>query len=111
MVTEKVASIWNDTTTESNKVTSEYDEQGFVLQSLCLIQPKNFMVTLSNEYDVYEYKHKRKIVASFDYLDVSYANISVTCPAVNRIFTNQYPKQGEAPITMSLKKVTAIYCV
>ncbi|MDW1637133.1 MULTISPECIES: dual OB domain-containing protein [unclassified Vibrio] len=103
-VTEAVASIWNDTTTESNKVTAEYDEQGLVLQSLCLIQPKNFMVTLSNEYDDHEGEYKRKIVASFDYLNVSYANISVTCPAVRRILTNQYPQQGEDPITMSLNK-------
>ncbi|CEO39117.1 dual OB domain-containing protein [Photobacterium kishitanii] len=102
--TEKVASIWNDTTTESNKVTAEYDEQGLVLQSLCLIQPKNFMVTLSNEYDDYEGEYKKKIVASFNYLDVSYANISVTCPVVRLILKNKYPQQGKEPITMSLNK-------
>lgn len=103
-MTEGVSCIWNDTTTESNKVTAEYDEQGLVSQSLCLIQPQNFIVTLSNEYDNHDGKYKRKIVASFDYLNVSYANISVTCPAVRRILTNKYPQQGKDPISISLKK-------
>lgn len=103
-IIDKMVSIWNDETTASNKVTAEYDKKGLVSQSLCLIQPTNFFVTLSNEYDVYNEEYKRKIVASFDYSNVSYANISVTCPAVRLILKNQYPQEGEKPVTLSLNK-------
>lgn len=103
-ITDEMVSIWNDESTTSNKVTAEYDEKGLVTQSLCLIQPTNFQVTLFNEYDSYKEKYQKKMFASFDYLNVSYANISVTCPAVRRILNNKYPQEGKDPIITRLNK-------
>ncbi|UWZ99601.1 dual OB domain-containing protein [Vibrio splendidus] len=103
-IKDTMESIWNDTSTDSYKVAAKYDEQGLISQSLCLIQPSNFMLTLSNDFDDYNNQYKRKTVASFDYLDVSYANMSVTCPAVRRILTNRYPNEGQEAVTLSLNK-------
>ncbi len=62
------------------------------------------MITLSNEFNDYEQRYKKKIVASFSYLGVNYENISVTCPSTRRILTNQYPNEGQEAVTMPLKK-------
>ena len=97
---DEIGSVWNDTTTNSYTVTPEYD----VSQSLCLIQPSNFMITLSNDYNEHDEKYKRKIVANFDYSGISYASISVTCPAVRRMLSKKYPSEGEEAVTLSLNK-------
>lgn len=103
-IKDEIESVWNDTTTHSHTVTPEYDEQGLVSQSLCLIQPSNFMITLSNDYNEYDEKYKTKIVASFDYSGISYSQVSVTCPAVKLILKNRYPNEGKEAVTLSLNK-------
>lgn len=101
---ENATDIWNEAGVESNIVTSDFDENGFITQSLYLIKPSNFEVTLTNEYNEFEEKYKRKIVAKFDYSNTTYENISITCPAVRRILANQYPNEGETPKTLALNK-------
>jgi hypothetical protein len=103
-ISESVESIWNDPQASSNIVTASYDQQGFISQSLCLIKPTNLLITLSNDYNEFEHVHKKKISASFDYLGVSYENISITCPSTRRILTNQYPDAGQASKDMPLRK-------
>ncbi|MGL4869472.1 MAG: dual OB domain-containing protein [Aeromonas veronii] len=103
-IEEKMESIWLDQDTDSNKATASYDEKGLISQSLCLIKPSEFKITLSNVFDDYEGSYKKKIVASFDYLGIKYSDISITCPAVRKVLTNQYPKDGENPVTISLTK-------
>ena len=103
-ITENAPDIWNDTNTQSNIVTAGYDQKGLISQSLYLIKPSNFLITLSNEFNDYEQSYKRKIVASFSYSGRAYRNISVTCPSAKRILTNQYPKEGRDPITIPLRK-------
>lgn len=101
---ENVESVWNDINAESHIVTASYEEKGLILKSLCLIKPVNFLITLSNEFNDYEQRYKKKISASFSYCGVNYENISVTCPSTRKILKNQYPKEGENPIIMPLKK-------
>jgi len=101
---ENTADIWNEVGVDSNIVTSDFDERGAISQSLYLIKPSNFEVTLSNDYNDFDRAYKRKIVAKFDYSDTTYENISITCPATRRILANQYPNEGEASKTLALNK-------
>jgi hypothetical protein len=103
-LSENVASIWNDPQAPSNKVTPDYDKQGLITQSLYLIKPNDLLITLSNEYIDFKGSYKKKIAASFKYLGVEYANIPVTCPSTKRVLTNQYPAEGQASVTIPLRK-------
>lgn len=103
-ISENIADVWNDPNAESHIVTANYDQNGLISQSLCLVKPGNLLITLSNEFNDYEQRYKKKIVASFSYLGVNYENISVTCPSTRRILTNQYPNEGQEAVTMPLKK-------
>lgn len=103
-IVENAPDLWKDPNADSHIVTAIYDKRGLISQSLYLIKPSNLLITLSNEFNDYEQCFKKKMVASFSYLDVNYDHISVTCPSAKRILTNQYPNQGHEPITMSLKK-------
>lgn len=103
-ITEKAGNIWNDPNSESHKVSATYNQSGLISQSLYLVKPSNLFMTLSNEFNNYKQKYKKKIVANFTYEDVNYQNISVTCPCVRRILTNRYPQEGQEPITFSLMK-------
>lgn len=103
-IVENIADVWNDHDAESHIVTANYDQEGLISQSLCLIKPSNLLITLSNEFNDYEHCYKKKIVASFNYSGVNYENISVTCPSTRRILKNKYPNEGQEPVTMSLRK-------
>jgi len=103
-ILDPVESIWHEQGVDTNIVTALYDQTGGITQSLCLIKPSSFVVTLSHDYNDYEGKFKKKIVASFVYEGVRYEGLSVTCPSTRRIFTNQYPAEGEDAITLPLKK-------
>lgn len=102
-ISENIADVWNDPDAESHTVTANYDQNGLISQSLCLVKPSNLLITLSNEFNDYEQCYRKKIVASFSYLGVNYDNISVTCPSTRRILTNQYPNEGQEPVTMPLR--------
>lgn len=103
-ILDPIENIWYEQGSDTNIVTALYDHFGGITQSLCLIKPSSFVVTLSQDYNDYEGKFKKKIVASFDYKGVRYEGLSVTCPSTRRIFTNQYPdKDGEA-VTLPLRK-------
>lgn len=101
---DQTNSIWLEDGVSTDIVTSSYDENGLITQSLYLIKPTNLMLTLSLDYNDYEGKYKRKIVAQFDYDGVRYENLSVTCPSTRRVLTNQYPEEGGGPVTMPLRK-------
>jgi hypothetical protein len=104
IISEDVDSIWNDPQASSSIVTANYDQQGLVSQSLCLIKPINLLITLSNDYNEFKCAYKKKISASFDYLGVSYEDISITCPSTKWILTNQYPEEGQASKNIPLRK-------
>lgn len=103
-IIENVTDIWYEQDVPSNMVTANYDEQGFIKQSLYLIKPINLRIMLSNEYNDFNQQYKRKIYANFNYNGIDYENISITCPSTRRILTNQYPTEGENPILTQLKK-------
>ena len=103
-IAEDIDTIWLDANTISSEVTPSYDQSGLVSQSLCLIKPENLVVKLAFEYNSYENQYKRKITASFDYKNVRYENLSITCPATRKILTNQYPSEGEPSKDLTLNK-------
>ena len=103
-ISDSVESIWLEQGQETNIVTAAYDQSGGISQSLCLIKPLSLYVTLSNDYNDYEGRFKKKIIASFDYNGVRYEGLSVTCPSTRRIFTNQYPDEGREAVTLPLRK-------
>lgn len=103
-ITDSVESIWHVQGAETNIVTAAYVQVGGISQSLCLIQPSSLYITLTNNYNEYESKFKKKIVAGFNYNGVRYDGLSVTCPSTRRIFTNQYPDDGGEAATLPLKK-------
>ena len=102
-IAENVVDVWNDPDAESHIVTANYDRRGLISQSLYLIKPSNLLITLSNEFNDHKKCYKKIIVASFSYSGVKYENISVTCPSTRRMLTNQYPKEGREPVTISLR--------
>lgn len=103
-ILDPVESLWHEQGVDTNIVTALYDQSGGIIQSLCLIKPSSFVVTLSQDYNEYEGKYKKKIVAGFDYQGVRYDGLSVTCPSTRRIFTNQYPDEGGEAVTLPLRK-------
>lgn len=103
-ITDSTNDIWLEPNSPSNSVSSFYAQQGLIGQSLYLIKPSNFNVVLSNEYNDYEQKYKKRITAQFDYNGQEYDEISITCPSTRRILTNQYPNEGAESVTMPLKK-------
>jgi len=103
-IVDDAADIWSETDVASNIVTPIYSQNHAITQSLYLIKPSALLVTLSNNYNDYSNQFKRRIVASFQYNGTHYNNIPITCPAVCRVFTNQYPQQGASPKTIALKK-------
>lgn len=103
-IADSPVQIWLEDEKSTNIVSSEYDEQGLITQSLYLIQPTNLLLTLSNNYNEYEEKYKRVIVASFDYAGIRYEGLSVTCPSIRKALTNKYPDEGEEETIMPLIK-------
>jgi hypothetical protein len=111
-ISEDIEDLWNDPNAKSHIVTEKYDQDGLISQSLCLIKPSNLLITLSNNLNEYEQCYKKKIVASFSYLGVNYENISVTCPSTRRLLSNQYPGEGQDPVTMPLRNVdNYVFCM
>lgn len=96
--------IWYENGVDTNIVTPAYDLSGEIKQSLCLIKSTSLLITLAQEFNDYERKYKKKIFASFDYEGVRYEGLSVTCPSTRRIFSNQYPEEGQSPVTLPLRK-------
>lgn len=98
----KPADIWmeNEGTTES--VSVEFEPR--VTQSLALIKPEQFFVTLAQEFDEQTQKSKMKIWASFNYAGKPYSGLSITDPKVRHMLKNQYPDPGDPPQKMKLKK-------
>lgn len=94
--------IWLDTNTTTNKVTKSYVDNGNVEQSLYLIRPTAFEITLSNEYNDWEERYQRKSLASFSYNGISYTDISVTCPAARKMLKDDYPPEGGSAVTVKL---------
>ncbi|MCA1772917.1 MAG: hypothetical protein LC677_10015 [Halomonas sp.] len=85
-ILDTVESIWHEQGVDTNIVSALYDQSGEIAQSLCLVKPSSFVVTLSHDYNDYEGRFKKKIVADFDYNGVRYEGLSVTCPSTRRIF-------------------------
>ncbi|EJG1821194.1 hypothetical protein AAFM81_003818 [Vibrio fluvialis] len=94
--------IWLDSTTGTHQVTKDYVDKGNVTQSLYLIRPTAFQITLSNEYNPWEERYQRKALASFDYNGTSYSHISVTCPATRKMLKDDYPAEGGNAVNISL---------
>lgn len=103
-IIDPIENIWSEKGMATNIVSAYYDESGGITQSLCLIKPSSFFVTLSQDYNEYERRFKKKIVASFEYKGVRYEGLSITCPSTRRMLANKYPAEGEAAITLPLRK-------
>lgn len=101
-ILDNAPSLWCDMRSPSNIVSVEYDQNELISQSLYLIKPNKLHVTLCNNFDTYEHRWKRKIIADFYYRGVHYENLSITCPLTRRILANEYPAEGESPIKMSM---------
>lgn len=94
--------LWLDARTTTQKVTKRYVDEGNVETSLYLIRPTEFQITLSNEYNEWEERYKRKALASFNYNGTLYSGISVTCPATRKMLKDNYPPEGGNAITQTL---------
>ena len=94
--------LWLDPDCNVNEVTVAYERSGLIDQSLYVIQPSNLEIHLSYEHDDYEGVYKKKITASFNYNGYEYSEISITDPKIRRIFSRQYPAEGEPAVVKKL---------
>lgn len=87
--------LWLELGIETDRISLAYEATVPIVQSLNIIKPEEFYVTLSNELDTYEVKYKRHITADFIYNGTHYEHLSITDPKVRRMLRNQYPGEGE----------------
>jgi hypothetical protein len=103
-ITDDVNDIWDDPKAPSNIVTRAYDEKGLIGQSLMLVKPVNFVLTLSSDYDDFNRYYRRRITASFQYKGKQYENFAITDPAILKMLKNKYPADGGTHVRMKLLK-------
>lgn len=90
--------VWfDDKTLRDDQVRQSTVAKNCSTQSLMFIQPENLQFTLSNDE-----RHGPKISVCFSYLDHTHKNLSVTDPAIKRLFKNQFPEQGGPTKSTSL---------
>lgn len=99
---EQPNNLWLDTTCSTDRCTQTFVNNG-VQQSLYLIKVTDLQITLSKELNEYTNKPKFKILASFNFGNQKYENLSITCPAIRKIHTNQYPELGQPPKVLPLR--------
>jgi len=94
---ETHSDIWLDRSNgeATAEVSFQYEQQGFITDSLKMIQPVNLQLHLSNDYNNYQQEYKKKMTASFEYNGVGYSGLSVTDPIIKRILGKQYPEEGQ----------------
>jgi len=97
-----VIDVWNQEVGQ-DYVNEAYELGGLIENSLMLIKPENFEITLSQIFNDFEGQYKRNIRASFSYKGIEYSNISITDPATRKMLKNQYPHEGGEPITTKLR--------
>jgi hypothetical protein len=106
------ADLWLQDEMPTDQITSSYDETQNITQSLYLIKPENFRVTLAQEWNQYGNRYKRRITASFDYNQDHYEGLSITDPKIRRMLGGQYPGEGEDDNVITLRKGDDYYlCV
>ena len=88
------ADLWLEQGIETDRISLAYEATVPIAQSLNLIKPEDFYVTLSNDLDDYEGIYKKHITADFIYNGIHYEHLSITDPKVRRMLNNQYPDEG-----------------
>ncbi|MDH0564156.1 dual OB domain-containing protein [Acinetobacter courvalinii] len=99
---ENPHNLWRDPNCSSDRCTQTFVNKE-VQQSLYLIKVTDLQITLSKELNTYNNKTTLKTLASFNFGNQKYENLSITCPAIRKILTNQYPQIGQPPKVFPLK--------
>ncbi|MGP2360287.1 dual OB domain-containing protein [Acinetobacter junii] len=99
---ENPHNLWLDPNCSSDRCTQSFINKG-VQQSLYLIQVTDLRITLSKELNEYDNEVKFKTLASFNFGNHKYDNLSITCPAIRKIHKNQYPEPGKPPKVLPLR--------
>lgn len=102
VLAEAPASIWLEAGHETDYITNQYHLAHALGQSLYLIAVTNFQVHLTYELNPFVGRYKRETRASFSYNGTHYSGISITDPAIRRIFSNQYPGEGGVEVVKPL---------
>ncbi|WP_417533698.1 dual OB domain-containing protein [Marinobacterium stanieri] len=86
----KADSIWSDSSTwRDDQVSHAAVVAAEPQQSLTVIQPQDLILTLEVEQE--SYGLRQRVFASFTHAGKSYQRITVTDPAIKRVFRNQFP--------------------
>lgn len=95
--------IWVDATTSIDKVSQAYTASGKVDQSLYLIEAANIEFELTNDFNPFDGRNKRKMTVRFDYNGVNYSSIRVTDPLILNKFGSQYPPEDDPAVLLRLE--------
>lgn len=98
---ETPSSIWNECV-GVDYVTESYVANGNVASSLVIIKPSQFIIELSNNFNTFKNRWIKGLRASFEYAGVQYNNITITDPAMKKMYSRQFPTEGEGPIHKTL---------
>lgn len=99
---EKPNDIWMESEENSDWVSPASEKH--ITQSLYLVKPEQFIVTLTHEFDEYKQEFKKAVKASFNYDGKAYKGLSITDPKVRRMLKNRYPERGGTPNSITLLK-------
>ena len=99
---ENPPNLWLDPLSSSDRCTPAFVNTQ-VAQSLYLIQVTNLQVTLVKEINDFNNEIQTKTLASFNFNNQRYENLSITCPAIRKMLKNQYPEPNQPPNVLPLR--------
>lgn len=93
--------VWFDrTTVRDDQISESVVLQQKISHSLMLVAPQHLVFSL--ELEQASYGVKKRVFASFTLGDKTYQRISVTDPAVRKVFSNQFPNTVGQAVTKTL---------
>lgn len=102
---EAPPSLWGDDFCQSDRITSDRYIRNYYNSSLCIIQPKSFIMEISTIHNGFEGREKKRRRGKFFYNGVHY-DLAITDPEVDRKYFRPFPgiNDGVRQIPMDVKK-------
>lgn len=94
--------IWLENHMPTDRCSHHFGSE--VDASLYLIRPTDLNLVLSQDMNLYQGYHVRRIRGEFTYNGARYANLSVTDPQVTSMLINDFPAKGQAAKRITLPK-------
>ncbi|MCI5148863.1 MAG: hypothetical protein D3916_05645 [Candidatus Electrothrix sp. MAN1_4] len=109
-VIETPVSLWNDDFCQSDRITTEEYIRNYYNSSLCIIQPKYFVMEISTVYNEFEGRKKKRRRGKFLYNSVHY-DLAITDPDIDRKYFRPFPGINDGIRKISMDVTKCLLCI